>query len=159
MYKDLLQVYASKSSNSEIASKWHEKEEEFLEKVHEKCPELYHDYVQSLYVVLYGYHFNEDMARKAVEHMVNNDGTTGAHWSYEQSLQLAQRAGINFNTVHFNEWDWYYVINMIYSDYYGVLTDDTTSYIRVAQAFLDDKDAPDGKAYRYYKAMATSTEA
>lgn len=44
-------------------------------------------------------------------------------------------------------------MNMVYSDYYGSIPDTAESYFKVAKAFLMDKDAPEGKAYRYYKAM------
>ena len=40
-------------------------------------------------------------------------------------------------------------MNMIYSDYCEVLGDNVTSYVRMAHKFLNDKDAPDGKALRY----------
>ena len=43
--------------------------------------------------------------------------------------------------------------NMLYSDYYGAVPDNVESYFKMAKAFLEDKDAPEGKAFRYYKAM------
>lgn len=44
-----------------------------------------------------------------------------------------------------HEADWHYVLNMIYSDYYKSGRSDET-YIGLAKDFLDDPDAPDGKA-------------
>lgn len=44
-------------------------------------------------------------------------------------------------------------MNMIYSDYCEVLGDNVTSYVRMAHKFLNDKDAPDGKALRYAMCM------
>ena len=44
-------------------------------------------------------------------------------------------------------------MNMLYSDYYGAVPDNVESYFKMAKAFLEDKDAPEGKAFRYYKAM------
>lgn len=46
-----------------------------------------------------------------------------------------------------------YVLNMMYSDYYGAVPNDTNTYIRLALKFLEDKDAKEGKAYCYYMAM------
>lgn len=59
--------------------------------------------------------------------------------------------GISFRD--FNEYDWNYAMNMIYSDYCEVLGDNVTSYVRMAHKFLNDKDAPDGKALRYAMCM------
>lgn len=54
---------------------------------------------------------------------------------------------------NFNEYDWNYVMNMIYSDYYGAITNDTSAYGKLAKKFLMDKDAKHGKAFHYYLAM------
>ena len=45
------------------------------------------------------------------------------------------------------------LMNMIYSDYCEMLGDNVTSYVRMAHKFLNDKDAPDGKALRYAMCM------
>lgn len=44
-------------------------------------------------------------------------------------------------------------MNMIYSDYYGAVSNDIGIYIRLAKKFLEDKDAKEGKALCYYLAM------
>ena len=36
---------------------------------------------------------------------------------------------------------------------YGTVTDNAETYYKMTKAFLEDKDAPEGKAYRYYLAM------
>ena len=59
--------------------------------------------------------------------------------------------GISFDK--FNKYDWNYVMNMIYSDYYGAIGNNTESYVKVAKKFTMDKDAPEGKALKYYIAM------
>lgn len=46
-----------------------------------------------------------------------------------------------------------YVFNVMYSDYFGAVPNNVESYFKLANAFLEDKDAPEGKAYLYYKAM------
>lgn len=60
---------------------------------------------------------------------------------------------MNFNT-HYNRYDFAYVMNMMYSDYYGTVPDDAETYFRMAKAFIEDKDAPEGKAWKYYIAMS-----
>lgn len=74
----------------------------------------------------------------------NEDGTKGAHWDYETVEQVAKSEGIS-NVPLF-----YYVLNMIYSDYYYSGYSDK-DYIRQALQFINDKDAPADKALRYYR--------
>ena len=86
--------------------------------------------------------------------MVNEDGTKGIHWSLADTTSVAKSNGIVFEK--FNEYDWCYVLNMIYSDYYGSVSNDISTYVRMASSFLNDKDAPKGKALKYYLAMKKS---
>jgi hypothetical protein len=51
------------------------------------------------------------------------------------------------------KYDWFYTLNMIYSDYFGVIGSDVATTVKMAKAFLMDKDAPEGKAFKYYTAM------
>ena len=113
--------------------------------------ELYEDLEMYLYKELYGCHFSDWMLEKATSKMINEDGTTGPHWSVEQTTSVARQNGISFDT--FNEYDWNYVMNMIYSDYYGAVSNTTDSYLKLAKKFLMDKDSKEGKALHYYLAM------
>ena len=45
-------------------------------------------------------------------------------------------------------------MNMIYSDYYGAIPNDVSSYVKVAKKFLEDKDGKEGKAFCYYMTMS-----
>ena len=113
--------------------------------------EMYEELEMDLYEEVYGCHFNEWMLEKALKSMKNEDGSIGGHWTVEQTTQVARNNGIEFD--HFNEYDWNYVMNMMYSDYYGSVPNDTNVYFRMAKKFLEDKDAGKGKAFRYYVAM------
>lgn len=44
-------------------------------------------------------------------------------------------------------------MNMLYSDYYGSVPNDASTYGHMSIKFLSDKDANGAKAYRYYMAM------
>ena len=125
--------------------------EEALTMLKETNPETYKDLERYLYKEVYGLHFNEWLLNEATSKMVNEDGTKGAHWTLEQTTSVAKSNGVQFTK--FNEYDWNYVMNMVYSDYYGAVSNDINSYIRLAVKFLDDKDAKEGKAYCYYMAM------
>jgi len=85
--------------------------------------------------------------------MVNSDGTTGQHWAESDTTRVAKSVGVTFTD--FNEWDWYFVMNMMYSDYYKIFGSTDSNYINLAKAFLEDADAPKGKAFYYWYAMHT----
>ena len=139
MHKELLN-YANEEQLKEFA-------QHTFSLLKETNPILYEELEMELYKKIYGCHFNEWMLAKATKDMINEDGTIGAHWTLEQTNNVAKQYGVTFN--HYNEYDWNYVMNMIYSDYYKVIPNDIQSYIKFAKAFLDDKDAKD-KAFKYY---------
>lgn len=113
--------------------------------------DVYDDIEMYLYKDVYGCHFTKWLLEKATNGMINEDGTRGAHWTVEQTTMVARSNGIEFRD--FNEFDWNYVMNMIYSDYYGVIPNETSTYVKMARKFLEDKDAEHGKALNYYLAM------
>ena len=92
-----------------------------------------------MHCAVYGPHFDECLAKKAVAKMKNVDGTHGEYWTYEQTSQLAEQQGIKHKA------DWYYVMNMLHSDYSEIYGNDINMYIRVAKAYMNDPDASEGK--------------
>lgn len=78
------------------------------------------------YEAEHGPHFDEEMARKAVSKMENEDGSRGQHWSIEETTSLANQHGIRMDE-KFNKYDWYVALNMVYSDYYRVVVNMTNS--------------------------------
>lgn len=119
--------------------------------IKEAHPDKYKDIKNDLYVAVNGYHFNEDMLKDTLSTMINDDGTKAPKWSVAETTTVGKTAGISF--VKFNEYDWNYVMNMIYSDYCMVLGDNVASYIKMSEKFLNDKDAPEGKAMKYAMCM------
>lgn len=113
--------------------------------------DVYEDIEMYLYKEVYGCHFNKWLLEKALKEMVNEDGTTGGHWTLEQTNNVARSNGIELSK--YNEYDWCYVLNMIYSDYYGAVQNDISAYVKLAKKFLEDKDGVEGKALRYYLNM------
>lgn len=97
---------------------------------------------------MYGEHFDEHLAKKAVSMMKNVDGTEGEHWDHEQTTNVARNNGIKFDT--YNSWDWYYVMNMLYFDMCKIFGKDAGAYAKAAEAWLEDEDVAEGKAFRYY---------
>ena len=125
------------------------KVDHFVEEVREKHPEMVEHFLIKIDLLL-NPHFSKESSKYAVSKLKNKDGTTGEHWNKETTDRVLEAKGYDFNYC-----DWYYVLNMIYSDYYKSGRSDDT-YIEMAYDFLADKDAPEDKAKRYYKAMLTS---
>lgn len=98
-------------------------------------------------------HLTHDEAKEWTERMVNADGTTGAHWPYEQAVQLMTQRGLDCNKD-----DFWAVLNMMYSDYSKVAksysVDNPNFYADMTAAFLRDQDAVDGKAAVYWECIA-----
>lgn len=95
--------------------------------------------------------FTEDDARRWTEHMENDDGSMGAHWTLEQTTAVANSIG-----VHVDPWVWFAALNMEYSDGWEVAgkygLDRPEYYADLAKAFLFDKDGggPVAKIAGYY---------
>ena len=117
----------------------------------ETNPDTYEKLEMHLYNEIYGCHFCDWLLDKALKSMSNEDGSKGKHWSLDQTNTVAKQMGIDFTD--FNQYDWCYTLNMIYSDYYGSVPNDNVVYANMAIKFLEDKDAPDCKAFKYYMAM------
>lgn len=85
--------------------------------------------------------------------MENADGTTGPHWTMDQTEQVRKQRSIDCDPLAF-----YAAMNMMYSDYCKAVEKAGASsvdlYAYMAKAFLDDKDAQPGKLERYYNYIA-----
>lgn len=91
-------------------------------------------------------------AQEWVRHMHHADGSSGEHWTYEQTTQVAKQRGVDCNPVEF-----YAIMNAMWSDYSGVAkrfdVDNIDYWAEMAKAFLEDKDAKPGKTALYYECI------
>lgn len=91
-------------------------------------------------------------AHEWVQKMKNADGSTGEHWTYEQTTQVMKQRNMDCDPAEF-----YAIINAMWSDYgkvaekYGINTVDF--WAEMAKAFLMDKDAMPDKAALYYECI------
>lgn len=98
-----------------------------------------------------GHPFSMEDAKEWARHMENSDGTKGPHWTYEQAEQIMRQCGVEADPIQF-----WITICMMYGDYskaaqkHGV-GNSVEFYADLAQAFLEDKDAPKDKVGRYYR--------
>ena len=90
--------------------------------------------------------------------MANEDGTTGPHWTMEQTTAVAESVGVVFDQLA--PWCWWAAMCMMYSDYCGVASrygvGTAEFYADMAKAFLFDRDAggPRAKMAAYYHGIA-----
>lgn len=97
-----------------------------------------------LYHILYGDKLCEKYAKEWVKKLERNDGGTGEKWSVEQTESVRQNYAPQAD-----KWEWYAVLNSIYSDYYHEKFDNTI-YYQLAKDFITDKDAVRDKVLAYY---------
>ena len=100
--------------------------------------------------------FDRETAMRWMDCMENADGTTGPHWTMEQTSAVAESLGIH----GIEPWTWGAAMNMMHSDYYPVAVEFGTNrpdfYAALAKAFLLDKDGPgpERKLMEYYEHIA-----
>lgn len=148
-FKMLSEEANRKPNSTELMIEWTDILDYYLELFKERDEDLYDDLMEELFVTVNGEHLTEEMAYKAVSSMRNTDGTKGEHWTVEETTRQAEKYNVNWK--EYNKYDFYYVMNMLYSDFYKLFKDDEETYARMAIAWLEDKDVEQGKAYRYYK--------
>lgn len=94
--------------------------------------------------------FTRQTADEWMSGIKNADGTTGQHWTYDQSKQIMDQRKINRDPAQF-----YAALNAVYSDFSGVAKKHNVSTIEffadLAKAWLDDKDAVPDKLAAYYE--------
>lgn len=120
--------------------------DDFLTDVKNEKPELVDEMLMKL-DLRFNPHFDKETGEYAVSKMKNRDGSTGQKWSFAETSKVLKEKGYDFA-----EGDWYFVLNMKYSDEYEP-GKGAEEYIKAAYMFLDDVDAPKDKAKRYYLAM------
>lgn len=94
---------------------------------------------------------SREMADEWMRGLKNEDDSTGPHWNFEQAKQVMAQKGVKAEPLEF-----YAVLNAMYADYckvfkkYGV-GDRMDFYVDMARAFIEDKDAVDGKVAAYFE--------
>lgn len=100
--------------------------------------------------------FTREDAEAWAAKMQNADGTTGPHWTMEQTSAVADASGAGHDIPH---WAFGVTMNMMYSDYYDVARKFGVNvpefYAELAREFLTDKDGPgpEEKLCAYYRCI------
>ena len=98
--------------------------------------------------VRYREYLSEDEAEDIVRKFVNFDGSRGGHWEDpDEAFQVMQNLNIRFEEDgEYNRWAFFAVLNMIWSDDWGVLRNyaspeqEARVCAELAQAKLEDRD-------------------
>lgn len=143
-YTDIVKKLAENATKADMETLT-ELTGDFLESIKDKIPEV-EKLIMKIDLMLNPM-FTRETAEYAVSKMKNEDGTDGGHWDYDTTTSVMKSKGYDFNPC-----DWYYVLNMVYSDYFSKDQPDDY-YFKLAYDFLKDKDAPVGKAKKYFLAM------
>ncbi|MBO7275548.1 MAG: hypothetical protein J6V15_04160 [Clostridia bacterium] len=95
---------------------------------------------------------DQKTAKRWVESMQSEDGRKGSRWNEMQAESIMHQMGIRENPIEF-----YAILNAMYSDYSKVAkefgVDRPDFYAKLAEAWINDKDAVEGKAAIYYECI------
>ena len=150
-FRSLIDAASLKPNSTELMIKITEELDELMCDLEEAHPALYWDAMHELHILVNGAYFDLECVEYATSMMKNSDGTTGRHWNLDETNSVAVSSSIVMD--RFNQYDWNYVMNMMYSDHYASVGDNVTMYASLAKEWLNDIDAPDGKAFIYWKTM------
>ena len=142
-FQKLIDMYG-RDGDTETMEHLTHKVDQFVEVVREKHPDVVEHFLIKVDLLL-NPHFTRESSKHAVSKFRNKDGTTGEHWNYETTTRVMESKGYDFNPC-----DWYYVLNMIYSDFYKSGRSDDT-YIELAYDFMTDIDGSEDDAKKHYK--------
>lgn len=115
----------------------------------DSSPMWYKSIEYQMHKMAYGDHLTEEEAKAWVSNMDNKDGTKGAHWTWDQVMQVMKDKNLTCNAA-----DFYAALNMMWSDYSNPRLD-TDMYIQLAKDWMHDKDIGDCKTLKYYMYLAT----
>ena len=107
----------------------------------------FHEYMRK-----HGKHFSEKLAHWVTGMFVNNDGTSGAHWTCKQVWDAI--AGLGYTIPEKCKYDAYYLANMAYSDHYPGAFKDPTQALQFVIDKLEDKDGYYGIVFDTWSAKA-----
>lgn len=125
------------------------KPDKLAELLMEEIKEVNANFMYELDVLVNGEYMDWCLAEEAVEDMLHDNGKTGERFSKDTTNSHAKRFGFHED----EEADFYFVMNMMYSDYCLIVGEDENRYAEFAKKFIKDKDEPKGKAKKYYYAM------
>lgn len=116
------------------------------------------NYLLNYYIETNGEKLTPELAKCIVKEFAITDGSDrqdGEKWNMGEAQQIAEKISFSLDRVSLA--DFYTVLNMMYSDYYGVgkkhgLTD-WQLYAELAAAWFNDVDGKENKTFSYFFSM------
>lgn len=122
--------------------------EDWLHKVKKVDPEMHEELENDIYEKVRGQHFDRDQYDRAMSRRSYRNGK-GAKWTVEQVTDYARQRGDRFD--RYNEYDLAYEMNKLYDDYGNTLGENAETYYRMTRQKLENRDEPEGRAWRDYR--------
>lgn len=143
--KEMLNVIIDKGNVKDMY-KLNEMLNELICDLKEQNPRLYREYKKELMGIAYDYKFDYNMAKEIVDNMQ----PLGEYWD----IETTNKAKKDYN-LDVDDYDFYIVINSLINDYNKVISkDDAETYIKMANAFINDEDAIKDKIWVYFTNIA-----
>mgnify|MGYP003445903037 CR=1 FL=1 len=105
----------------------------------------YNRLLHEVFFIVHDGHFTCELAKHAVSKMINVNGTVGETVSMEEAENLIKQLKLSVD-----KFDFFFALNMAYSDYSKVFGSNTSLYVNWTIAYLMDPDAKEGRALRQY---------
>lgn len=132
-YKDIVKYYSDNATLEQML-KLTDITNDFIEHPYDK-QEFFED-VEDVFCKF----LTAKQAKHYVARMENSDNSLGEHWDMETTSRVWREKGYEDKTDDYNLCEVYYVMNMVYSDYYPLYKDDVDAYVDHTYLFLTDKD-------------------
>lgn len=149
--RDLISCEKYKKLDKEKHYELMERVADMVDRLYEIESEKWEAHRERAESAVLGWHFSKEGAEKAVAAMRNADGTTGQYWSMSDVEEVVRTMNIDLNACNYNLYDVYYTMNMKRSDYYEP-DKAPQAYVKETFQMLNDKDAPEGIAKRFWYA-------
>lgn len=129
----------------EIMEKLTDITDDFVESIKITHPQKYNNFLDKVKQLYDEGHFTEDNLIKAKE-ITGND-----HFTLEDTTKYAKEAyEINFDNESFNEYDFNFIVNEMYSLFHPIYKEEMDKYTELALAWLDHNA---GKTFWYFKKL------
>lgn len=114
--------------------------EMLLDNIKESEPGFYHHAESVLYEALHGKKLTKELAEEYIHCMK----PYGMKWTLAQTTDVMHEYGLSLDPV-----DFWYAMNLKYNDDHKKFEENVKDYVDMAEMFLNDVDAVEGKAYEY----------
>lgn len=111
-------------------------------------------YLLNFYIAQNGENITPELAKILVTDFAITDGSDridGEKWTIEEAESLGIKSGVNFEFI--SKYEWYLILNMMYSDYYIVskmYNLESDFFINLAISWFNDVDAKENKTFNYF---------